>query len=220
MQDTDGSPGPEMEQALVEALLEQQHHVGIGVCDREGVLTAMSPVLKASLGAAYSPTHESSWVSSYHLHDEHGEPLPSGQDPLALALHGAPVTNQDVSVRRPGGSVRWLLCSGLQLHNKHELLGAAVLVIDVTDRAEQRRRLDQLRDRLVETVSHEVRTPLATIRGHLELLENVGSPFPRPVQWSLGAIRRASVRLEEVVVTISDLADQSQREDHDRLTGG
>jgi PAS domain S-box-containing protein len=171
----------QLKRALLEGLMIQAH-LGIGVCGPDGVLTMLNPALQDTLGAAYSPIPELRWASSYHLHDEDGRPLPAGRDPLALALHGDEVIDHVVSVRRPGGSVRWMRCNGLQLHDDSaRLIGAAVFVVDVTARVLERRRLDALRDKLVETVNHEVRTPLATMAGHLELLDERDGTLPDDV---------------------------------------
>ncbi len=40
------------------------------------------------------------------------------------------------------------------------------------DRAEQRRELDEMKDRFLSAVSHELRTPITICRGHLEVLED------------------------------------------------
>jgi len=199
-----------VERALFDALMDQQH-VAVGVCDSDGVLTMTSRGMEEVLGEPFRPTEHATWTRCYHLHDRDGQPLAPGTDPLARALRGEDVTGQVVCVHRPGRSVRWLLCNALQLlDDSSSVIGAAVFGLDVTARVAEQRRLDDLRDRLVETVNHEVRTPLATIAGQLELLEELVPPLPEPARWSLGAIRRATDRLGEVVDTISELADASQ----------
>jgi PAS domain S-box-containing protein len=200
----------EFQGAVFESLLEQTQ-VGVGICDRDGDLVLISPTLAMALGAGYSPTPERTWADHYCLHDEQGRQLESGGDPLARAWHGERLTDELVSVRRPGEPVRWILCSGFPLRRNGEQLGAAVFVLDVTARMAEQRRLDELRDRLVDTVNHEVRTPVAKIKGHLELLEPAVPALPTEVRWSVEAINRATERLAEVVTTISDLAEQSQR---------
>lgn len=200
-----------MEMALLDGLL-QQPHMAVGVCDADGVLQMMSPAMERLLGLAYRPNRKPIWERAFHLYDEQGRRLPRNATPLARTVRGETVTDQVVSVRRPGQPVRWGLANGFQLHGEdHEAIGAAVLVLDITARAEEMRRLDDLRDRLVETVNHEVRTPVAKLKGHVELLEDAVASLPEPVQWSFGAIRRATRRLDDVVATISDLAEQSQR---------
>lgn len=201
-----------LQDCLLKALLDQEQ-MGVGVCDSDGALVMVSPALEAALGARYLRTPDSAWAGHYHLHDEHGRPLSPRGDPLARALRGEQITDEIVSVRRPDTPVRWIRCSAFPLRDANAnatFMGAAVFVVDVTTRFAERRRLDELRDRLVETVNHQVRTPLATMIGHLELIEPSVPELPEPVQWSLRAMTRAAERLAEVVRTISDLADESQ----------
>lgn len=204
-------PQPEVQAALYSALLTQ-HEFGVAVCGSHGVLTMLSPAMEELLGAGFRPTPEHTWPSHFHLHDEGGKPLPAGRDPLARALRGERVHDQVVSVRRPGRSVRLIRCNALRLTtDRHEPPGAVVFAADITAQVAEQRRLDHLRDRLVTTVNHEVRTPLAIIRAHLELLEEDAESVPQAVASSLQTMRRATSRLGEVVRTISALADEAAR---------
>ena len=211
MSERDGRrSGTRMDAALLDALL-QQPHMAVGVCDAHGVLQMMSPAMERLLGLAYRPSSRPVWERSYHLYDEQGRCLPRHATPLARTVRGEQVTDQVVSVRRPGMPVRWGLANGFQLRGDGgEPIGAAVFVLDITARAEEIRRLDDLRDQLVDTVNHEVRTPVAKIQGHIELLEDSAESLPESARWSVAAIHRATDRLVEVAATISHLAEQSQ----------
>jgi signal transduction histidine kinase len=194
---------------LVAALFNQQEF-GVGVCGSDGVLTMMNSALEETMGRPYEPVTDDSWAAYYPLHDEDGRPLPSGGDPLARALRGEQVTDEIVTVRRPGEPVRFIRCNALQLCDEDDgVLGAAVFVNDVTAPLTEQHRLDLLRDRLVTAVNHEVRTPLAVVGAHLELLEDLDEHLPEPARWSLGAMRRAAGRLGQVVRAISEIADES-----------
>ena len=144
---------------------------------------------------------------------ETGRLLGPGEDPLARALHGEEVTNQVFSVRPAHARWRWGLASAIALTDERKRkIGAATFVLDITERMEEQERVDELRDRLIETVNHEVGTPLATICGHVEVMEEQGlDALPDWAQWSVGAISRGARRLTEVAAEIADLADRSQR---------
>jgi signal transduction histidine kinase len=60
---------------------------------------------------------------------------------------------------------------------------------------------------LVESINHHLRTPLAAILGHTDLLLDHRSDLPGQVQDSLAGILRAGARLEDVVTSICDLVD-------------
>jgi signal transduction histidine kinase len=200
---------PSIESALFAALLAQEH-LGVGVCGHDGVLTMVDPALERMLGAKHVQAGQSSGLLAFDLHDEVGRPLRMEQDPLARALRGESVTAQMVTVRRSGQPVRFIRCSAFQLRDcASEVLAAVVLAVDVTDSMAEQHMLDELRDRLVAAVNHEVRTPLAVISGHMELITDHVAPLPEDLAWSLGAIDRATGHLGDVVNTISEIADQS-----------
>lgn len=200
---------PSLESALFNALLNQEH-LGVGVCGPDGVLTMLNPALEEMLGEKYAPAEQPTWVRRYHFHDELGEPLAAGADPLARALRGETVTGQVVCIRRPRRAPRYMRCSAFQLRDANgDLLAAVVLAVDITDWMAGQVRLDQLRDQLVTAVNHEVRTPLAVIMGHMELIGECQAPVPEALSWSLDAMGRATGHLEEVVNTISQIADES-----------
>jgi signal transduction histidine kinase len=60
---------------------------------------------------------------------------------------------------------------------------------------------------LVESVNHHLRTPVAAILLHSELLIAHGDELPKEVQESLGCILRGGQRLKDMVVGICDLVD-------------
>ena len=86
-------------------------------------------------------------------------------------------------------------------------LGAAVLLQDVT----RLRLLDQVKSNLVATASHELKTPLTSVRlaVHLLLEENVGPLTPKQIELLLDA-RENSERLLAMVNNLLDLARLEQ----------
>ena len=60
---------------------------------------------------------------------------------------------------------------------------------------------------LVECVNHQLRTPVAAILLHSELLIDHGHALPEDVRRSFASIRRSGHRLKDLVVAIGDLVD-------------
>ena len=85
-------------------------------------------------------------------------------------------------------------------------LGAAVLLEDVT----RFRLLDDMKTNLVATVSHELKTPLTSIRLvlHLLLEENVGPLAPKQLELLVDARDNA----ERLLVMINNLLDLARLE--------
>ncbi len=89
-----------------------------------------------------------------------------------------------------------------------QTLGAAVTLLDVT----RYRLLDQVKSDLVATVSHELKTPLTSLRlaVHLLLEETVGPLTPKQTELLLDA-RENSERLVGMVNNLLDLARLEKR---------
>ncbi|MGI5977859.1 MAG: ATP-binding protein [Candidatus Limivicinus sp.] len=85
-----------------------------------------------------------------------------------------------------------------------ETAGCVLLVFDVTEQAQ----LEQSRREFTANVSHELKTPLQSIMGSAELIEN-GLVKPEDMPHFVGSIRRESARL---VTLIDDIIHLSQIE--------
>ncbi|MGN6253071.1 MAG: PAS domain-containing protein [Marmoricola sp.] len=197
--------------ALVTALLDRPG-VGIALCGPDGVLTTVNQAFEDLVGAERVTRAATTLLRCCGLWDAAGVPVHRGADPLSRALRGERVDAEVLSVGRRGGTMRSMRCSAYQLRNADGTVrGAALVAVDVTDCVSQRRQLELLRDDLVGAVNHEVRTPLAIIAGHMELISDQAEPAPEVLGWSLGAIGRATTQLGAVVDSISEIADGSLR---------
>jgi signal transduction histidine kinase len=128
--------------------------------------------------------------------------------PLADALQGQrpflPQGFEQVLALRDGEQDRSFVPRILPIHSADGgALGAAVLLEEVT----RYRVLDELKTNLVATASHELKTPLSTIRlvVHLLLEETVGPLTPKQLELLLDA--RANIeRLLAMIERLLDLA--------------
>lgn len=81
-------------------------------------------------------------------------------------------------------------------------LGRAILNARTFERehqlVEELRALDAYKGRMIATVAHELKNPLASVRGHLELLELAGELTEESAGW-LSAVDRGSRRMGKVV---------------------
>jgi signal transduction histidine kinase len=62
-----------------------------------------------------------------------------------------------------------------------------------------------VRREALELINHEIRTPLATLLGHLELLEDADVELPFRLEISLRAIGRSGERLRELLSEVDAL---------------
>jgi PAS domain S-box-containing protein len=175
------------------------------VLDSEGGVEMANPAARRLLGvvpraqADGQPTM--SWLPP--------EPL---RGPVRDALSGQrdylPESFEHAILLSAGGRERALLPRILTIRDRYgNLLGAAVLLQDVT----RLRLLDQVKSNLVATASHELKTPLTSLRlaVHLLLEEAVGPLTPKQTELLLDA-RENSERLLAVVNNLLDLARLEQ----------
>jgi signal transduction histidine kinase len=80
-------------------------------------------------------------------------------------------------------------------------LGRAVLNARLFERDRQLvnelKELDSYRNRLISTVSHELKNPITTLVGHLEILS--ATPLPSTARRSIAALDRSSARINRLV---------------------
>ncbi|HBZ55136.1 MAG TPA: diguanylate cyclase [Syntrophobacteraceae bacterium] len=89
------------------------------------------------------------------------------------------------------------------LDDQRQLIGVTLVLMDVT----RMRRLDEVKSGLISTVSHELKTPLTSIRlaTHVLLSEKLGPLTPRQVEL-LATAREESDRLFRIIESLLDLS--------------
>jgi signal transduction histidine kinase len=101
-----------------------------------------------------------------------------------------------------GAPTRWLRATALPVADDGSVL---IVIRDVTDA----RRLDAVRRDFVTNASHELKTPVASIRAAAETLHDTASDDPPAVRRFAEQLEKESMRLQRIV---SDLLDLSRLE--------
>jgi two-component system, NtrC family, sensor histidine kinase KinB len=108
-----------------------------------------------------------------------------------------------IEVYDQGGQLRFFLPRAIPiLDAEHQLLGVTLVLADVTNL----RRLDEMKSGLLSVVSHELKTPLTSIRmaSHLLLEERVG-PLNAKQTELLMAAREDADRLQKIIEDLLDM---------------
>jgi signal transduction histidine kinase len=169
------------------------------VIDPQGAVEMANPAAQRLLGVA--PQKEGDIVLAW------GAPEPLRAPLQRALLHQEPYLPDglgQVVVLALGGKDHFFLPRVLPIADPYgNTLGAAVLLLDVT----RFRLLDQVKSDLVATVSHELKTPLTSIRlvVHLLLEETLGSLTPKQIELLLDA-RDNAERLLTIINNLLDLA--------------
>jgi signal transduction histidine kinase len=174
------------------------------VIDSEGRVEMANPAARQLLGVVqrdHKHPATSIWHPPDQLREHLNEALLGQQDYL-------PENFDQIILLGKENAQRALLPRILTIRDSHgHSLGAAVLLQDVT----RLRLLDQMKGDLVATASHELKTPLTSVRLALHLLleESTGSLSPKQVELLLDA-RENSERLLAMVNNLLDLARLEQ----------
>jgi PAS domain S-box-containing protein len=195
-----------------QALTEQSFDL-IVVTDADSVIgyvnQAVGPVL-GRLPEELVGTTVASWL--------HPDDVPALQVAIAAERETpGSVGEVDYRMRHADGSWRWLETSGKNLVDEPAVGGFLVTLRDISERkaaeAEHERatrlmrkqnamlrEADQLRSELLSIVSHDLRTPLTSVIGYLELLDDEETgPLNAEQQSHLAAVRRGADRLLALV---------------------
>ncbi|MBI5200519.1 MAG: response regulator [Elusimicrobia bacterium] len=126
---------------------------------------------------------------------------------------GFPVTPNKTSELRVGDRIAEMRVSKLQWRREDASL-ASIRDITALRRVEQlkaeireRRRMDQLKDELMSTVSHELRSPLTVIKAAIaNLLEGFVGPMPEEQSRLVALAHRNVERLAKIINNLLDLS--------------
>lgn len=166
------------------------------VVDNNGKVERANPAATRLLGVTGGSDPPVPWSPPDKLAGALKEALAGGGDAL-------PTTLEHAIMFRDDGRERYFLPRVMTIREEEGApLGAAVSLAEVT----RFRLLDQLKSDMVSTVSHELKTPLTSIRMtiHLLLEEIVGPLGPKQVELLLAA-RQDSERLLTMVDNLLDL---------------
>ncbi len=116
--------------------------------------------LVPGIGIAEMPAH-------YGIRRPTGEPLPFEELVSFRALHGESTAGVDLLVRQPSGREVHILANSAPIRDADgRIIGAVVAFQDITVIKEQERLLDEF----ISTAAHELKTPVATIKGYAQLM--------------------------------------------------
>ncbi|MBN1505427.1 MAG: HAMP domain-containing protein [Sedimentisphaerales bacterium] len=152
-------------------------------------------------------------------------------DPLSAQGHGVDETVLDAGLRQfvrdtlrssepteadlsfPGQTERLFHVCGTGLSNSHgEQSGAVIVLSDLT----RIHHLENVRRDFVANVSHELKTPVTSIQGFVEALQEGGLADPEQARRYVDIVAKHAQRLNAIIddlLSLSRLEDRSQRRD-------
>ncbi len=140
---------------------------------------------------------------------------PDLQRVVAQTLSGHEPVEADI-IMRVGSEERSLQANGtlLRAGDGEASAGAVVVLNDVT----RLKRLEAVRRDFVANVSHELKTPVTSIKGFAETLEDGALDDPETARRFVGIIVGQADRLNSIIGDLLSLSTLEQREGESRLT--
>jgi PAS domain S-box-containing protein len=178
---------------------------GLVIYDAGGRILALNGPAERLLG--FSPedrdrTPRERWAR-FRLVDAEGRELSAEETPLSRALAGERVRGFVLGIepRRPEAArgVLWVSSSAAPVHDER---GARVGVVSVFTDITALRELQEQREDLLRTVSHDLRTPLNVIGTHAHLLlREAGDPgtVRRRAEGISASVRRMATLIKDII---------------------
>lgn len=194
-------------QTILETLAE-----GLVIVNREGTMVFVNTMAEQLLGLSKEAMlernyHDPRW-QNLRLD---GSDLPKDEHPIYITMNtGETVFDREIGIKRADGDHFFISVNSAPLRNDAgEITGAIGTFIDVT----QRRRSAQMKDEFVSTVSHELKTPLTSIKAYLQMLDrSVGGAEVNSRRF----LDRLSIQVNRLETLIKDFLDVT-RIDSDKL---
>ena len=176
------------------------------VCDQEGAITLMNEAGRALIG--YGVEGGSRTLAEYlasfqlHHHESRGPLSPAGL-PVAQAARGETVQmRKETGIHPRTGKPVDLLISATPLRDPSDrVVGAVNVVRDVTELTE----LDRLKDQFIAVAAHELKTPVAIMKGYAQFLLRRGGDLAPDRLKMLDALNVGADRIDRVVQDLLDI---------------
>ena len=156
----------ENEKTKLNAILLQMQD-GVVVTDRYGRIELINPSAEVILVYRHHELQGKLWLEAITAVNESHEPLPADQRPEPWLIRGRKKPNHiQVNFMRKDGTIVTVDALGSTLKVNGEVEGYIASMRDVTSL----HKADQAKSDFVNLASHQLRTPLSSIRWHSELL--------------------------------------------------
>ncbi|OJY31506.1 MAG: hypothetical protein BGO98_15845 [Myxococcales bacterium 68-20] len=136
------------------------------------------------------------------LRELDGGPLHERGLPLLRALSGEIVKDALFRYSRAGRTV-CVRANATPIRNETgAIVGAVAVSRDVSDLVE----FDRMKDQFIRVAAHELKTPVAIMKGYADLLLRGREQLPAASRDALEAIARGAVRIDDIVKELLDLS--------------
>lgn len=178
---------------------------GITVQDNLGNLVYVNDAI--ALASGYSSTKDmlenpSAWMNIFDLKAEDGANFPLTKLPSRRALDGEESPEEIINYKNKiTGEDKWSQVKARAVFGKNRKVETVVTIInDITEQKE----LERKKDDFISIASHELKTPLTSIKGYVHLAKREHGPKDKHLEY-LNKIDRQLDNLTELIQDLLDL---------------
>jgi two-component system phosphate regulon sensor histidine kinase PhoR len=131
-----------------------------------------------------------------------GNALPDGESPIVLTLStGTPMYDYEIGIRPPGKEIIYISVNTAPIYDEHKnIISIIATFMDVT----HRRKVIQQKDEFISVASHELRTPVTSLKASLQLLDRIKTEphselFPTLIDQANKSLNKVSVLIDDLL---------------------
>jgi PAS domain S-box-containing protein len=187
---------------------------GVGIIDARGNLIYVNTMAQQIFGLnADELKGRSFFDAQWRSQKVNGMPLADQEHPVAQMLEGShAVHDQEIGIQSsPGERIFISINAAPMFGQQAELTGGIVTFMDVTNR----RKLMQQKDEFISVASHELKTPLTTLKAALQLLDRMkDNPSPGIMNKLINQSNKSLTKLSNLVADLLNVNRITQGQLH------
>jgi PAS domain S-box-containing protein len=187
---------------------------GVGIIDARGNLVYVNTMAQQIFGLnADELKGRSFFDAQWRSQKVNGMPLADQEHPVAQMLEGShAVHDQEIGIQSSSGERIFISINAAPMFGQQaELTGGIVTFMDVTNR----RKLMQQKDEFISVASHELKTPLTTLKAALQLLDRMkDNPSPGIMNKLINQSNKSLTKLSNLVADLLNVNRITQGQLH------
>jgi two-component system phosphate regulon sensor histidine kinase PhoR len=142
---------------------------GVALCNRDGRIILANQAALGLFSIEHFPYQigDTEMTAMFGIRDLEGAPIPANQQPLTRALAGEVYRDYRLTMQGAGERTLTVSFTGAPVYGETSAVeGAVVIFRDITESQQ----LERAKDDFLAVAAHELRSPLASVRGYADLL--------------------------------------------------
>lgn len=183
--------------------------VGLWMTDMRGMCTFVNETWIQWTGIPFADQLDTGWLEKVLEEDKLDAP-----SKFQEAMMKGEKYSTEFRIQRADGDIRWCLTEGSPYYSVNgEIAGYAGSVTDITDF----KRMEERKDDFIKMASHELKTPITSIKGYVQLLLNIYNEtneekFQAARSTVRSSLQTISKQVSKLTRLISELLDLSRIE--------